>query len=110
MDATIKALEAFESGVILILGGRDKGGDFKLLSHLLQQRAKGVILLGEASDKIRTQLAGTVPMTQAHDMDDAVMLGFRRAAPGDTVLLAPACASFECSRITNIGVGNSRQR
>ena len=74
VDATIKALEAFESGVILILGGRDKGGDFKVLSHLLQQRAKSVILLGEASDKIRTQLAGTVPMTQAHSMDDAVRL------------------------------------
>jgi len=95
VDATIKALEAFESGVIPILGGRDKGGDFKVLSHLLQQRAKSVILLGEASDKIRMQLAGTVPMTQAHSMDDAVRLAFQQAAPGDTVLLAPACASFD---------------
>jgi UDP-N-acetylmuramoylalanine--D-glutamate ligase len=95
VDATIKALEAFESGVILILGGRDKGGDFKVLSHLLQQRAKSVILLGEASDKIRTQLAGSVPMAQAHSMDDAVRLAFQQAAPGNTVLLAPACASFD---------------
>ena len=95
VDATIKALEAFESGVILILGGRDKGGDFKVLACLLQQRAKSVILLGEASDKIRAQLAGTVPMTQAHSMDDAVKLAFQQAAPGDTVLLAPACASFD---------------
>ena len=95
VDATIKALEAFESGVILILGGRDKGGDFKVLSHLLRERAKSVILLGEASDKIRMQLEGTVPMTQAHSMDDAVKLAFQKAAPGDTVLLAPACASFD---------------
>jgi UDP-N-acetylmuramoylalanine--D-glutamate ligase len=95
VDATIKALEAFESGVILILGGRDKGGDFKMLSRLLQQRAKSVILLGEASDKIRTQLAGMVPMTQAQDMDDAVKLAFQQAARGNTVLLAPACASFD---------------
>ena len=95
VDATIKALEAFESGVILILGGRDKGGDFKVLSHLLQQRAKSVILLGEASDKIRMQLAGTVPMAQAHSMDDAVRRAFQQAAPGNTVLLAPACASFD---------------
>ena len=95
VDATIKALEAFESGVILILGGRDKGGNFKMLSHLLQQRAKSVILLGEASEKIRTQLAGTVPMTQAHGMDDAVKLAFQQAASGNTVLLAPACASFD---------------
>jgi UDP-N-acetylmuramoylalanine--D-glutamate ligase len=95
VDATIKALEAFESGVILILGGRDKGGNFKMLSQLLQQRAKCLILLGEASEKIRTQLAGTAPMTQAHDMDDAVKLAFQQAAPGNTVLLAPACASFD---------------
>jgi len=95
VDATIKALEAFESGVILILGGRDKGGDFKVLSHLLRERAKSVILLGEASDKIRTQLSGTVPMTQAHSMDDAVRLALQQAAPGNTVLLAPACASFD---------------
>jgi len=95
VDATIKALEAFESGVILILGGRDKGGDFKVLARLLQQRANGVILLGEASDKIRAQLAGTVPMRQAHNMDDAVRLAFQQATPGNTVLLAPACASFD---------------
>lgn len=95
VDATIKALEAFESGVILILGGRDKGGDFKVLSHLLQQRAKGVILLGEASDKIKTQLEGIVPMAKAHNMDDAVKLAFQQAVPGNTVLLAPACASFD---------------
>jgi UDP-N-acetylmuramoylalanine--D-glutamate ligase len=62
---------------------------------LLQQRAKGVILLGEASDKIRAQLTGTVPMRQAHSMDDAVRLAFQQATPGNTVLLAPACASFD---------------
>jgi len=95
VDATFKALEAFESGVILILGGRDKGGDFTVLSTLLQQRAKSLVLLGEASDKIRMQLEGTAPMTQAASMDHAVKLAFQQAAPGDTVLLAPACASFD---------------
>ena len=95
MDNTIKALEAFDSGVILILGGRDKGGDFKALSPLLQKRARSVILLGEASERIRTQLEGTVVMTQAGNMDDAVQQAFQKAEPGDTVLLAPACASFD---------------
>ena len=95
VDATIKALEAFESRVILILGGRDKGGDFTVLAGLLQERAKGVVLMGEASDKIRTQLEGTVPMAQAANMDHAVKLAFQQAIPGDTVLLAPACASFD---------------
>jgi UDP-N-acetylmuramoylalanine--D-glutamate ligase len=95
VDATIKALEAFDSGVILILGGRDKGGNFKALSRLLQERARSVILLGEASDKIRTQLEGTVAMRQAGSMDAAVKMAFQQAVPGDTVLLAPACASFD---------------
>jgi UDP-N-acetylmuramoylalanine--D-glutamate ligase len=95
VDAAIKALEAFESGVILILGGRDKGGDFTALSRLLRERAKSAILLGEASNKIRMQLEGTVPLTQAADMDHAVKLAFQQAAPGNTVLLAPACASFD---------------
>lgn len=95
VDATLKALEAFESGVVVILGGRDKGGDFKALVQPLQQRAKSVILLGEASGKIRAQLEGAVPLTQAESMGDAVRLAFQEAASGDTVLLAPACASFD---------------
>jgi UDP-N-acetylmuramoylalanine--D-glutamate ligase len=93
--ATNKALEAFESGVILILGGRDKGGDFTVLSSAIQQRVESLVLLGEASAKIRTQLEGTVPITQARSMEDAVTLAFQQAAPGNTILLAPACASFD---------------
>jgi len=95
VDATAKALEAFESGVILILGGRDKGGNFATLSSLLLKRAQRVVLLGEAREKIRAQLEGTVPLTEARDMDDAVNQAFQQAVPGSTVLLAPACASFD---------------
>jgi UDP-N-acetylmuramoylalanine--D-glutamate ligase len=95
VDATIKALEAFDSGVILILGGRDKGGDFRVLSRLIQQRVRSLVLLGEASSTIRSQLTGTAPMLQAESMKSAVRLSFQQAKPGDTVLLAPACASFD---------------
>jgi UDP-N-acetylmuramoylalanine--D-glutamate ligase len=95
VDATIKALEAFDSGVILILGGRDKGGNFRVLSPLIRQRVRSLVLLGEASSTIRSQLTGTAPMLQAENMKDAVRLSFQEAKSGDTVLLAPACASFD---------------
>lgn len=95
VDATIKALEAFESGLILILGGRDKGGDFRALTAPVRQRVKHLVLLGEAREKIRLQLDGTAPMTEASSMERAVQLSFQQAKAGDTVLLAPACASFD---------------
>jgi UDP-N-acetylmuramoylalanine--D-glutamate ligase len=95
VDATIKALEAFESGLILILGGKDKGSDYTVLRCLISARVKTIILLGEASAKIRGQLEGTVPIEQANSMREAVDIGFQFARQGDTVLLAPACASFD---------------
>jgi len=94
-DATIKALESFEGGILLILGGRDKGSDFTVLSSLIRERVKDLILLGEASAKIRHQLDGTVPMIQANSLGEATQMAFERASPGDVVLLAPACASFD---------------
>ena len=94
-DATLKALEAFETGIVLILGGRDKGSDFTVLSSLIKERVKHLILLGEASEKIRLQLSGIVPMLQAASIDEAASLAFKQAAKGDVVLLAPACASFD---------------
>jgi UDP-N-acetylmuramoylalanine--D-glutamate ligase len=95
VDATIKSIEAFDSGLVLILGGRDKGGDFRALAPWLRERVKCVVLLGEASEKIRSQLRGVVPMIEASDMQNAVGLALEKAMAGDTVLLAPACASFD---------------
>jgi UDP-N-acetylmuramoylalanine--D-glutamate ligase len=95
VDATVKALRAFDSGVILILGGRDKGGDFAVLAPLVRERVKSLVLLGEASNKIRAQLAGTTMIVQADSMEAAVGLAFQQSRPGDTILLAPACASFD---------------
>ncbi|MFN8007684.1 MAG: UDP-N-acetylmuramoyl-L-alanine--D-glutamate ligase [Terriglobia bacterium] len=95
IDAARMALKAFESGIILILGGRDKGSDFGTLAPEIRQRVKCVILLGEASQKIRLQLDGLVPIRQATTMGEAVELAFAQAVRDDTVLLAPACASFD---------------
>jgi UDP-N-acetylmuramoylalanine--D-glutamate ligase len=95
VDSTIKALESFDRPVVLILGGRDKGADFLLLRQPVRQRVKRVILLGEAKAKIAHALRGLVPMVEASSLREAVRLGFAAAAPGEMVLLAPACTSFD---------------
>ena len=95
VDATIKALEAFYGGLFVILGGKDKGGDYSPLIPLLRERAKLVLLIGAASEKIASQIGSAVPFERAETLDRAVTLANERASEGDTVLLAPACASFD---------------
>lgn len=95
VDSTVKALEAFEGNVIVILGGKDKGSDYTVLAPLLRERAKQIVLIGAASDKIAAQLEGVRPMIRASSMQDAVLKSMEAAQAGDTVLLAPACASFD---------------
>ena len=93
-----RALEAFEQRLVLILGGRDKAGDFTVLSPQVSRRVKGLVLLGEASRKIESQLAGAAPVTRAATMEEAVHLAFGQAERGEAVLLAPACSSFDMFR------------
>ncbi len=95
VDAAIKALESFPGNIVLIAGGRDKAGDFSALRILVQQRVKHLVLMGEAADKIRQALSGTVDMSEAPSMMEAVSMCRSLARPGDVVLLAPACASFD---------------
>jgi UDP-N-acetylmuramoylalanine--D-glutamate ligase len=95
VDATLKALDAFSGSLLVILGGKDKGGDFTLLAPALKRRARLVLLIGSAAEKIAAQLQGVVPVEQAGTLDRAVHLAYANAQPGDTVLLAPACASFD---------------
>ena len=95
VDSTVKALEAFERNIIVILGGKDKGGDFRVLAPLVRERVKQVILIGAASDKIEQQLSGTRPIRRSRSMQDAVATAMEAATAGDVVLLAPACASFD---------------
>lgn len=95
VDSTIKALEAFDKGVIVILGGKDKGSDYAPLVPLIQARCEHVILIGAATEIIASALANTKPLHRAITMQDAVQLGAKLARTGDIVLLAPACASFD---------------
>jgi UDP-N-acetylmuramoylalanine--D-glutamate ligase len=95
VDAAIKCIEAFDGGVIVILGGKDKGGEYAPLAASIRERCEHVILIGAAAGKIAAALENTRPLHRAATMPEAVELGLRLAAPGDTVLLAPACASFD---------------
>ncbi|MGA8937937.1 MAG: UDP-N-acetylmuramoyl-L-alanine--D-glutamate ligase [Acidobacteriaceae bacterium] len=95
VDATMKAVEAFADGVYLILGGKDKGSDYRVLEPLLRERVKTVITIGSAAEKIERQLDGVVKIERAETLERAVAFAQATAVAGDTVLLAPACASFD---------------
>jgi UDP-N-acetylmuramoylalanine--D-glutamate ligase len=95
VDATKKALEAFPGGVHLILGGKDKNSDYTELADLLRARVKTVYTIGSAAEKIERHLAGVVKIVSAGTLDAAVRNAAQSAVPGDVVLLAPACASFD---------------
>ncbi len=90
-----RALESFAGGVVAIMGGRFKGGDFADLRDVVRARATGLVAIGEAAPLIEDALAGSVPVRRAASMTEAVSLAFGMAAPGGVVLLAPACSSFD---------------
>lgn len=98
VEAARRALESFDGGVVAILGGRFKGGDFQDLREAVRARASAVVAIGEARTQVRDTFGGDVPVYDAATMADAVRAAFAAAAPGGVVLLAPACASFDMFR------------
>ena len=97
VDATSKALEALSGGgkTILILGGRGKNAPYAPLIGLIESSVRSLILVGEDADNIESQLKGHAEIIRAGSITDAVEKGFGAAESGDSVLLAPACASFD---------------
>jgi UDP-N-acetylmuramoylalanine--D-glutamate ligase len=95
VDATLKALDAFPGRILIILGGKDKGSDYTVLQKPLREKAILALLIGAAADKIEKQITGSVAIEQASTLDRAVEIAAHAAQPGDIVLLAPACASFD---------------
>nr|WP_319392981.1 UDP-N-acetylmuramoyl-L-alanine--D-glutamate ligase [uncultured Desulfobacter sp.] len=95
VDAVLRALESFESGIILILGGREKGLDFAPLIPEVNARAKAVIGMGEAADHVMETFEGICPTYRCQDMICAVNKAVSVAGKGNVVLLSPACASFD---------------
>jgi UDP-N-acetylmuramoylalanine--D-glutamate ligase len=95
VDATLKSIDAFQGGLWIILGGKDKGSDYTPLREPLRRKARAALLIGAAATKIAGQLEGAVPLVECGDMAGAVHEAHARSTSGDTVLLAPACASFD---------------
>ena len=95
VDATAKAVAAFSGGIHLILGGKDKGSDYTQLSDLLRARVRAIYTIGSAAAKIESQLRGVVPILSCETLDNAVSAAGAAARPGEVVLLAPACSSFD---------------
>ncbi len=94
LAATVKSIEGIAGPVVLILGGRDKGGDFSVLRNF-RHRIKALVSLGEAREKIKKELSDLFQIEEAVDMEQAVQKAASLASPGDTVLLSPGCASFD---------------
>lgn len=99
VDATIKALESFPANIHLILGGKDKGSDYTVLNDLLRKRVKRVYTIGAAAAKIESQIVsskdGGPEVVHSTTLENAIRSAHGAAKRGDTVLLAPACASFD---------------
>ncbi len=95
VDATLKALQSFDEPVVLILGGKDKGGDFTRLLEVIHCGVKGIVVIGEAASQILDALKGSVPISGATSLEDAVLQACALATSGDVVLFSPACASFD---------------
>lgn len=99
VEATVTALKSFDAGVRLILGGSLKGEDFRRLDPASRATCSGVYLIGEASDRIEAALVGLpgegISVNRNGELQAAVAAAFTDAGPGETVLLSPACASFD---------------
>jgi UDP-N-acetylmuramoylalanine--D-glutamate ligase len=95
VDATIKALESFPKNIHLILGGKDKGSDYTVLNDLLRARVKRVYTIGAAAEKIESHIKGAAEVIHVETLENAIRRASAVAQPGDIVLLAPACASFD---------------
>jgi len=95
VDAVARALEGFQQPVVLIMGGRDKGGSYRVLEDLMRRKVSQLIVLGEAAGLITRAFQDMVPILSASDMAAAVRLASAAAREGQVVLLSPACASFD---------------
>jgi UDP-N-acetylmuramoylalanine--D-glutamate ligase len=95
VDATAKAITAFSNGIHLILGGKDKNSDYSQLAQLVRARVRAIYTIGSAAAKIESQLRGVVSILSCETLDHAVSAAASASRPGEVVLLAPACSSFD---------------
>jgi UDP-N-acetylmuramoylalanine--D-glutamate ligase len=98
VEAALRSIESFDRDLVPIVGGRFKGGDLRRLRGPLERRARAVVAIGEARPALREALDGSVPFYEAATLEEAVERAFELASAGGTVLLAPACSSFDMFR------------
>lgn len=95
IDSLSVALESFEGNIILILGGREKDNDYSKVEDLIRKKVKLILAIGESKDKISDYFSKAVKVLKADSMKDAVVKAYENSGKGDTVLLSPACKSFD---------------
>jgi UDP-N-acetylmuramoylalanine--D-glutamate ligase len=95
VGSVVKSLTGFSSGVTLIAGGKDKGGDYSPLRPLLEQKVSRLILIGEAAQRMAAELAGCCEIRLAASLESAVQQAYETTTSGEAVLLSPACSSFD---------------
>jgi UDP-N-acetylmuramoylalanine--D-glutamate ligase len=98
VGAVVKALEGFNEPIVLIAGGRDKGGDYSPLQELIQRKVRALLLIGEAREIMMKQLGELTKTEYTGTLEEAVLRAFQLGRPGDVVLLSPACSSFDMFR------------
>jgi UDP-N-acetylmuramoylalanine--D-glutamate ligase len=95
VDAVLRALETFSGHVILIMGGRDKGGEYDVLKEQILKKVRLLIVIGEAKKIISDAVGRFTNTIEAESIEEGVLFAHERAVPGDSVLLSPACSSFD---------------
>lgn len=95
VGAVVKSLMSFSEPIVLIAGGKDKGGDYTPLSDLMARKVKGLALIGEAKDRMFSTWSKLTDTACLNTLEEAVLWSFSKAAPGEIVLLSPACSSFD---------------
>ncbi len=95
VGAVIRALETFAKPIILLMGGRDKEGDFETLRPLVRAKVKELVLFGEARNRINDLIGGVVKTSKVTTLKEAIEVAYRHSSAGDVVLLSPGCASFD---------------
>jgi UDP-N-acetylmuramoylalanine--D-glutamate ligase len=98
VDSVVRALECFEAPILLLAGGKDKGGPFAPLRESLKRYVRRVFLYGEAAGRMERELDGATEMERARDLEEALVQAWRAAKPGEVILLSPACSSFDMFR------------
>jgi UDP-N-acetylmuramoylalanine--D-glutamate ligase len=98
VGSVVKSLRSFHEPIILIAGGKDKGGDYGPLKGVVAERVKRLILMGEARQRMARALGNSVPTTMADTLEEAVQRAHEGSQRGDVVLLSPACSSFDMFR------------